>query len=198
MSAGGHARGTDLAARGSATCWAWARPSRVERSLRVSALVSQNRPAFVIAPAGVNVEVAGRVPFAPEAKSLDQATRSVVAGLDVRFQTVKAQPAKCMVNNEGQALGHEALVFVRPEAVVAEVGALKGSVDDLTDVHDADELTRPAQADEMADMGASPESAQIRAVGGCSRGGRDPRSMERSAPAHRREELGQPSRRWPL
>ena len=57
------------------------------------------------------------------------------------------------------------MVFVGLEYVVAEVAAPKGSVDNLIDVHDANELTRPAHADEIADMGRPPESAQIGVVG---------------------------------
>ena len=57
------------------------------------------------------------------------------------------------------------MVFVGLEYVVAEVAAPKGSVDNLIDVHDANELTRPTHADEVADMRRSPESPQIGAVG---------------------------------
>jgi len=54
----------------------------------------------VITPSPSDLEVARRVALSPEAESPDQAKRRVIAGLDVGFKAMKAEPAKGIVDHE--------------------------------------------------------------------------------------------------
>ena len=157
----------------------------------------QERPALVIAPPALDPEVAGRVTFASKAEPPDEADRGVIAGLYVGFHTVKTESMEGIAHHQRQSLGHEPAPLVRPEHVVAEIAAPQGPPDDLADIRDADELIRIAQADEIALVSRPPQPTHVGAVGGGGRGCLDPPAVEPSTPAHRRHELGGPSRRWP-
>jgi hypothetical protein len=143
----------------------------------------------VIAPPAVHGEIAWRVAFAPKAQPSHERDRRAVAGLDVGFEAVKPKASKRVVDHEREAFVHESLPLPRRERVIAEVAALECAVDDLADVHDADEVRRPSMADEKTHVRRPAQTAQICTIRGGRGGRRDPARVPRPAAAHRRNEL---------
>jgi hypothetical protein len=152
----------------------------------------------VIAPSATHGEIAWRVAFSPKAQASREGDRGAVTGLDVGLQSVKPKATKRVVDDEREAFGHEPVSLPRCERVVAEVGALECAADDLADVHDADEVSRPSMADEKSHVCRPAQAAQIRAIGGGRGRRRDPARVQRSAAAHRRNELALRAYRRPF
>src|SRR5262245_6610991 len=100
----------------------------------------KDRPSFVIAPASRNLQIAWRVAFAAEPKTLDELDRSAVARLDVRLETMEFEPREGVCDRLGKARPHQALARERLECVVPEIRTSKNAPDDFRDVHDAHQV----------------------------------------------------------
>ena len=79
------------------------------RAMDGSKVSRQQRPALVVPPAAVDLEVARREALALESKALHQADGSLVAGLDVGFQAVQPQFTESMLDGQLQPFFHVAL-----------------------------------------------------------------------------------------
>lgn len=90
--------------------------------------MGHERPAFMVPPAAIDLEVAGRKAFLPEATSPHQRNGRCVAGLDVRLQPVQLQWPKGVAQQLLHARTHQALALVTGEDVVAQVGVISLSV----------------------------------------------------------------------
>src|SRR5262249_21451896 len=97
-------------------------------------IFGQYCPALVIAPAPGNLQVALRKPLQCKSEPLDQSSRSLVAGLDVRFHAVQLELAERIRQRELDAFSHVASSVERRERVVAHERALKEPAHDVADV----------------------------------------------------------------
>src|SRR5262245_18625420 len=108
-------------------------------------LPHEQRPALVVPPAAPDLEVAARQPFAPEPRPADQSQGGAVAGLDIRFHPVQAQPAERELERQLERGRHVALPRERRADLIAEIARSEHAADDLVDVDapDDDVVRRP-------------------------------------------------------
>src|SRR3954451_13073857 len=85
-------------------------------------VLRNDRPALVVAPVAVDLQVARREALQPEARPLGQRDRRRVRGLDVRLEPVQLEPVERVAQQQLDAFGHVPLAGVRLPARVAEVG----------------------------------------------------------------------------
>src|SRR4051794_27325837 len=111
-------------------------------------LLGEDRPALVVAPAPVDLQVARREPLEPEAGALRQRDRRLVVRLDVRLDAVQPHRAERVPQHQLGALGHVALARVRRADGVAEVRAQERPAKDLAEVEEAEDAAVLAAAEQ--------------------------------------------------
>src|ERR1700683_2834168 len=90
--------------------------------------LGEDGPALVVAPAAADLQVAGGEAFAPEAGGPGERERGLVAGLDVRLETVQPHDHKRMPQRKVDPLSHVSLPRVALPHGVSEVRALERAV----------------------------------------------------------------------
>src|SRR5687767_14034464 len=147
---------------------------------------ARDGPAFVVAPAPADLEVARRVTLALEAGAADEREGGGVAGLDVGLDAVELEAGEGVAEHEPQALGHVAAPGVGLARVVAHVSAAEVAVDDLVEVERADDAVVLCAAGEephgLRDVAPFEESGELLRL----LRGRDPSPVQAHARAHQR------------
>jgi hypothetical protein len=104
----------------------------------------------VIAPAPGDFQVARRKAFEPEARAFDEGDRGGVLRLNVRLEAMQPHGREHVSEDELHALRHIALTDVGLLGVVAKVGALEHSADDLAENEDTKNRSVRDSADDEA------------------------------------------------
>ena len=104
----------------------------------------------MVTPAPGNLQVAWRETLEPEARALDEGDRGGVLRLDVCLDAVQPHPGKRVSEHQAHALGHVTLAFMGPTGVVAEVGAVEHTADNLAHGEDAEDGAVGEPADQEA------------------------------------------------
>src|SRR4051794_17050415 len=119
-------------------------------------LLREDRPALVIAPLAVDLQVARREALEPEARALRQRDRALVAGLDVRLEPVQPERAERVAEHELDAFRHVALAGEGPPDGIAEVGIQERPAEDLAEVEEPEDaaVAAPAQQEQLEVVGA--------------------------------------------
>jgi hypothetical protein len=94
----------------------------------------------VITPLAFDLQIPAGQTFFPKSETTNEANRSRVGWLDIRFDTVQTVLAKEPGNDLRESGAHEPAPLKRCERVVPEVRALKRTANDLTDSHVPDEV----------------------------------------------------------
>src|SRR5215216_5857158 len=165
------------------------RPVEASRSPGALPELGADRPALVVAPLAVDLQVLLGEALAHEAAAADQRDRGRVPGLDVGLEPVQSELAEGVVEDEAHALGHVAAALQARDPAVADVRALQRAPHDLGDVEHAREPAVLTQADherhERVVLGAPQQLIEL----GGGRRRRDPGSVKGAAARHRVEEL---------
>jgi hypothetical protein len=128
--------------------------------------LGEERPAFVIPPAPGDLEIAWREPLQSEAQPFDQCPGPVVAGLQVRLNSMQAHRAERVTKGEVDRLRHVALPNERSESVETDVSVVEPSSEDLAQVHDAGQGAVLAPAREEAAKVIAVAAIHVRCEGG--------------------------------
>ena len=146
-------------------------------------------PALVVAPASPDLQVARREALLPEPEPPHQPPGVAIPRLNVGLQAVEPEAPERVAQDQRQAFRHVALARVRPERVVAEVGALEVPAHDLVQVDHAHDGVVGAPPDEQTMTARS--GRQHPAHHGPGRLGRvDPRPMKATARPREGRERG--------
>ena len=85
----------------------------------------------MVAPARAHFQHSPRKTFAHKPATFHKRDGGLVAGLNVCFEAMQLERAKCVFHYEEQTFAHEALPGERSEGVVAERSTLKRTADDV-------------------------------------------------------------------
>ena len=91
----------------------------------------QNGPAFMVAPAAVDLEVTRRVALLVKPTGCSQPDGRLIARLDVGFKPVELECLERVANDSLQALPHVALPLKAGKGVVAKITTLERPVHNI-------------------------------------------------------------------
>src|SRR3954452_9326084 len=152
-------------------------------------LLGEDRPALVVAPAPVDLQVARREALEPEARPLGQRDRRLVVGLDVRLDPVQPECSESVLEHELDPLAHVAKPGIRRPDGVTEIRVQERPAEDLAEVEEAEDpaVAAPAEQEELEVVGARAvhERGELLLAHRRER----PRLVQRAALAHQRGEL---------
>src|SRR3954447_14324713 len=108
------------------------------------------RPAFMIAPATPDLEVALGEALVDESGPFGERDRCRIPRLDVGFQTVQGERAERLTQDEPERFGHVPLAGEARDPAVTDVTVLEAEAHDLRHVQPAHERAVLAPAREVA------------------------------------------------
>ena len=104
-------------------------------------LFSGNCPAFVVAPASIDFQIAWRKSLKAKSEALDKRPRQCVSGLDVGFQPMESLIVKCFEKNGAKTARHISAAVMRYERIGAKIAGTEVTSYDLADRDDAGQFT---------------------------------------------------------
>src|SRR5436190_2448849 len=155
-----------------------------------SPILGEDRPALVIAPSAVDLEVSRRQSLAAESKFLYQRLRRAIRRLNVGLEAMQLRHLKGMRNDLCNALLHQPAAGERHERIVSEVRTAKAAVHHLADVDHSDQSPRRLEPDEERDALRFLVLRQVVAIDIGGIRGLHPRMVEPAAAIDCGEELG--------